>query len=105
MLSPQTVADKYPKLLVPSKVPTLAVKLAKEAYFGTELMSYCTFKGVGSYHALPQTEVKDMKAFLFKLTFPNMVSSRVDFEDIWAKCVESVDQKCKQLRNRQLGNL
>lgn len=48
MLSPQSVADKYPKLLVCSKVPTLAVKLAKEACFGAEIMSYCSFKAVCS---------------------------------------------------------
>ena len=105
LFSPQTVADKYPKLLVRSKIPTLAVKLAKEAFFGPEIMSYCTFKGVGSYHALSQAEVKEMKQFLFKLTFPSIVSSRIDFEDVWAKCVESVGQKCKMLRHRRLENL
>ena len=54
-------------------------------------MSYCTFRGVGSNHALPQDEVKKMKDFL---SFPAIVSSRIDFEDVWTKCVESVGQKC-----------
>ena len=33
LLSPKTVADKYPKLLVRSKIPTLAVKLANKAFW------------------------------------------------------------------------
>lgn len=105
LASPKTVADKYPKLLVRSKIPTLAVKLANEAFFGPKVMSYCTFQGVGSYHALPQDEVKKMKEFLFKISFPAIVSSRIDFEDVWRKCIESVGQKCKKLRKRRLANL
>ena len=105
LLSPKTVADKYPKLLICSKIPTLAVKLANEAYFGPNVMSYCTFRGVSSNHALPQDEVKKMKDFLFKISFPAIVSSRIDFEDVWTKCVESVGQKCKKLRKLRLANL
>jgi len=98
------VVNKYPKLNTRSKIPTLAVKLAKEAYFGPEVMSYCTFKGVGSYHALPQVEVKNMKDFLLNFTMPG-ISSQVEFENVWAKCMESVGQKCKMLRNLWIANL
>ena len=105
LLSPKVVVEKYPKLLVCSKLPTLAVKLAKEAYFGPEVMNYCTFHGVGSHHALPPAEVKKMKEFLFKISFPDVVTSRVEFEDTWTRCIESVGQKCKKLRNLRLANL
>ena len=105
LISPQMVVNKYPKLCTKSKIPTLAVKLATEAFFGPKVMSYCTFKGVGSCHALPQTEVKSMKEFLLKLTMPGTISSRVEFENVWAKCVESVGQKCKTLRNLRLANM
>ena len=103
--SPNKVVGKYSKFLVRSKIPTLAVKLANEAFFGPTVMSYCTFQGVGSYHALPQQEVKKMKDFLYTVSFPSVVSSRIDFEDVWRKCVESVGQKCKKLRKRCLANL
>ena len=105
LMTPQMVVNKYPKLCTGSKIPTLAVKLAKEAYFGPEVMSFCTFKGVGSCHALPQTQVKKMKDFLRTFSFPGIISSKVEFENVWSKCVESVGQKCKTLRNLRLANM
>ena len=103
--SPTKVVGKYSKLLVRSSLPTLAVKLANEAFFGPRVMSYCTFQGVGSYHALPRQEVNKMKEFLYAVSFPSIVTSRFDFEDVWRKCIESVGQKCKKLRKRRLANL
>jgi len=105
LISPNVVLTKYPKLLSRAKIPTLAVKLAIEAFFGPEVLSYCTFKGVGSCHALPKTEVKKMKEFLLNLTLPAIVASRVELENIWAKCEESVGQKCKKLRKLHLANI
>ena len=75
LISPQAVVDKYPKMLKESKIPTLSIRLAQEAFFGKEVMSYCTFRGIGSYHALPEAEVMKLKEFLRKLTFPGIVSS------------------------------
>ena len=54
MLRPQHVVDKYPKLLTASKLPTLAVCLAKQAYFGKQVMICYTVRGTGKFHALPQ---------------------------------------------------
>ena len=104
LLNPTTVVDKYPKLLQHSKLPTLAVKLAVEAFFGPEVMSYCSFRGIGPNHALPQAEVKKLKDYLFKISSPGIVSSRCEFEIIWAKCVTSIGQKCKTLRNLRMAN-
>lgn len=97
--------DKYPKMLKESKIPTLSIRLAQEAFFGKEIMSHCTFRGIGSYHALPETEVKNLKGFLMKLTLPGIVSSRADFEVLWKRCVESIGQSCKSLRKLRLANL
>lgn len=105
LISPQAVVEKYPKLLTQSKVPALSIRLAQEAFFGKELMSFCTFKGVGSCHALPETEVKDLREFLLKLTLPGIVSSRSDFEILWKRCIESIGQSCKSLRKLRLANL
>ena len=105
LISPQAVVDKYPKMLKESKIPTLSIRLAQQSFFGKEVMSYCTFRGVGSYHALPETEVKKLKEFLKNLTLPSIVSSRPDFEILWKKCIESIGQSCKALRKLRLANL
>ena len=68
-------------------------------------MSYCTFRGVGSLPALPETKVDEMKAFLLKLALPHFVNSRVEFEDIWKWCVESIGQSCKSLCKLRLAGL
>ena len=102
LITPQAVIDKYPKLLKESKLPMLSIRLAQEAFFGKEVMSFCTFKGVGSYHALPETETKKLKEFLKMLALPGIVSTAVDFEMLWKKCIESIGQSCKGLR---LANL
>lgn len=104
LLRPEDVVMKYPKLASVSKIPTLAVRLAKEAFFGRYVMSFCTFRGLGSFHALPEKEVANMKAFLLKLCVPQYVSSRVEFECLYKKCIESVGQSCKALRRLRLSN-
>ena len=103
LISPQEVVDKYPKLVKKSSISTLAVRLAKEAYFGKVHMSYCTFKGIGSCPGLPGKEVKKMKDFLHKLCVPRVVTTSVDFEKIYKSCVESVGQACKSLRKQCLA--
>ena len=105
LISPQAVVDKHPKMLRKSQIPKLSIRLAQEAYFGKEVMSFCTFRGVGSYHALPEKEVTELKEFLKKLTIPGIVSTRPDFEILWKKCVESIGQSCKTLRKLRLANL
>ena len=77
LISPQTVVEKYPKLLKVSKISTLAVRLAKESYFGCKVMASCTVRGVGDQPALPKTELDKLKTFLQKLTMPRFVSSRI----------------------------
>jgi len=42
--------NNYPNLNKLSKIPQLAIKLAKEAYFGKQIM---ILKGTGRFHALP----------------------------------------------------
>ena len=103
LITPQDVLEKYPKLAKKSKITTLAVRLAKEAFFGREHMSYCTYKGVGSLPALPDTEVNKLKAFLHTLCIPQIVTSNVEFEGIYRACVEAVGQACKELRKQRLA--
>ena len=61
--SPEEIVNKHSKLLKVSKIPTLAVKLAKGSFFGNNIMVSCTVRGLGSYHALPQGQLKKLKSF------------------------------------------
>ena len=98
LINPQAVVQKYPKLLKLSKISTLAVRLAKESYFGGTVMAGCTVRGVGDLPALPKTELDKLKTYLQTLTLPRFVSSRVEFENLWKSCVESINQSCKSIR-------
>ena len=98
LVDPQDVIDKNFKLLNKAKLPTLAVRLAKEAFFGPEIMIKCTVRGVGSHHALPKTELSKLKNLLCDLALPRLVDRRVEFEEIWKNCVNAIGQACKQYR-------
>jgi len=65
-------------------------------------MSFCTFKGIGSYPALPEAEVKKLKSYLNTLCVPNLVTSKVEFEEIFKGCIDAIGQVCKELRKKQL---
>ena len=43
--SASEVIVRYPKLLSPSSIGTLAAKLAREAYFGEDVLAKCTVSG------------------------------------------------------------
>lgn len=42
LISPEEVIKKYKGLIVPSKLPKLTVKLAREAFFGETVLKKCT---------------------------------------------------------------
>ena len=94
--------EKYPKLARKSKITILAVRLAKEAHFSKLNMSFCTFKGIGFCPALPEAEVKKLKSYLNTLCVPNLVTSKVEFEEIFKGCIDAIGQVCKELRKKQL---
>ena len=96
--SPDSVVEKYPSLLKPSRIPTLALKLAKEAYFGPEVMKHCTVKGNSGFYALPEEELASLKKYILKLALPRYVSNRYEFEQLWKECTNSIGQGCKHSR-------
>ena len=89
--------DTYSKLQTESKVTVLAVKLAREAFFGPNVMMQCTTMGHGRFPGLPSKELNDLKQTIFSL-FPKYWSSPAIFEGLWRNCAESVGQACKRLR-------
>ena len=100
LLKPEDVVEKYSQFLTFFKIPMLAVRLAKESYFGKSIMARCTVRGAGKFHALPEKELKDMKFFLMKICVPRYTSSQIEFEILWKNCSEAIGQACKSMRRQ-----
>lgn len=94
------VLAKYPALVgKEGKTGELACKLAREAFFGEEVMMKCTANGYGDRPGLPQAELLELKAVIRKHS-PQYWSSPHEFEMLWCKCLEAISQGCKRLRNK-----
>ena len=59
LMPPEDVVRKYPKLKGESKAGKLAVKLAKEAFFGDKILIQCTVSGCRDLPALPMQELTE----------------------------------------------
>ena len=95
------VFAKFPKLHSLHKAPTLAVKLARYAFFGEDVMAACMPMGCREYAALPADGLSALKATLLQ-QFPVFWASPVEFEAVWASCVDAIGQACKRLRHYKL---
>ena len=91
------VLSRYQKFKCESKIGTLAVKLAREVFFGEEVMVKCTVVGCRNLPALPSLELSQLKDILFK-QFPAYWRNPMGFEHLWATCICSINQCCKMLR-------
>ena len=98
LLTPDEVVGRHPKLVKVSNIPRLSVKLAKDSFFGTEVMAVCTVRGLGNFHGLPETELKQ---YLMSLCVPRLLTSRIEFEQTWKNCIESIGQACKAARAKK----
>ena len=101
MLIVYTIIEKYPKLKGECKAGTLAVKLAKEALFGDAVLKQCTPAGSHKLPGLPTAKLFQLKKVIFKL-FPQYHNSPVEFEPLWMRSVDAVQQACKQLSSKSL---
>ena len=97
LLQATTVFRKYPGLICESKIGTLATKLAKEAFFGEDVLIQCTVVGERDYPGLPVEELMQLKHAVF-MQFPQIWNSPQEFEPLWKKCQASIGQACKRLR-------
>ena len=86
-------------LLKDGKYSTVAQALARDAFFGKEVMSQCTPGGTPELKGLPRNEFNQLKIEMFKL-LPMYHSCPLQFEPEWAKCVDSVGQACKRERRK-----
>ena len=94
----ESIIKLHPKLKVESKVGNLAVKLARGAFFGSDVMARCTVQGARDFPGLPSTELGELKKLLFSL-FPLYWQNPAEFEPLWATCLDSIGQACKRLRH------
>ena len=87
------------KLVVANEMPTLAMKLAREAHFGDEVMAQCTVMRYRDYPRLPSDELCSLKETIFR-QFPALWKDPVEFESVWVACVDTIGQACKRFRHR-----
>ena len=92
-LHPDEVVEKYATLKTPSAMSTLAVKLARESFFGKEVMKRCTPQGKTEHDSLPDKELFELKLYLKQL-FPAL--SKADFEGYWKACSNAGMQKVEE---------
>ena len=87
-----------PKLLSKGSIGGLAVKLARECYFGQELMSKCTVFGFKNLPALPKDRLSQLKQKLSSL-HPDLITSPVEFEGYWKKAIDSMNHAMAKQRS------
>ena len=87
------------KYRVLSKASTLAVKLAKEAFFGDNVLVRCTVAGSREFPGLPHKEMQELKGVMLR-QFPLFWQTPVHFELTWKDCCKSIGQAHKSLRDK-----
>ena len=76
------VLEKYPKLRKENVIGKLTVKIAKECFFGDEVLRQCTMMGCRNFPALPyMRSMSSSKLFFpsFQITGATQLSSRQRF--------------------------
>lgn len=79
---------------------TLCQRLAKEAIFGEDIMKRCTPYGTQESPGLPRDELYTLKKIMFE-QFPRFHSCPHLFEDVWKKCIGSIEQACRRIRLKE----
>ena len=82
-----------------SKAGKLAVRLAKESFFGEDVLAKCTVGGHQGLPALPVDELNELKQTMF-LEFPNYRPTSQEFEGVWSSITEAIGQAVKGLRKK-----
>ena len=85
------------------KMGTLTVLLARECFFGDDVMVQCTTHGYGGKPGLPIAELMELKAVI-RRSYPKYNITANDFEIAWTKCAEAVSQGCNRLRAKKKNN-
>ena len=81
-------------------IGTLAQLLARECFFGEDVMVQCTAHGHGDKPGLPITKFMLLKDAIRK-TLPQCWNASQEMELLWSKCTNSISQACKRLRGKK----
>ena len=82
------------------KITAMSTALAREAYYGKEVMAQCTAQGYGDKPGLPAAELGELKEEIRRL-YPNYLNNNIIFEEKWSKCLESISSACKRACAKQ----
>ena len=96
--SVEEVVALYSQYLCVDKAGTLAVKLAREAFFGDSILARCTVYGARGLPGLPRDTLTDLKQALF-VHFPEFWTEPDKFELLWSNCTSAINQRCNRLRS------
>ena len=97
LLPPSVVINKYPRLRGDSKMGELAAKLARECFFGKDLMRQSTVMGFKDFPALPANGVQALKQTILSVC-PDYHCNPHGFESVWRKCIDAFNHACSKLR-------
>ena len=98
LASIEEVVASNPNLTTLSRAGKLACKLAREAVFGEEVMRRCTPLGNKERPGLPLHEMNVLKRAMREIF--SYVLNAMEFERMWKRCMEAVQQACKRLRSK-----
>lgn len=91
--------EKYPSMSAEGSVSLLALRLAKEAFFGQDVLVRCTLKGARGRPSLPVRELGDLKVVLFGQC-PSCWCNPEKFEVTWNSILDNLGQLCERLRDK-----
>ena len=97
LITSMDVVQKYPNYRMESKMTSLAVKLAREAFFGDEILRRCTPRG---WTNLPHDVLTTLKEELYHL-YPSYWTRPECFKKCWAQVQDAIGQTCKCLRKKE----
>ena len=100
LVHPSVIINKYPAYRTPSRIPTVARKLAEHSCFGVAVLKRCTITGYRDEPALPIREPNDLKSQIFNL-LPQFWASLLEFEQVWTDCTVFIGQLCKTCRLKE----
>ena len=94
LVHPSVIINKYPAYRTPSRIPTLARKLAEHSYFGVAVLKQYTIAGYRDEPALSIRKLNDLKSQIFSL-LRQFWTNPLEFEQVWTACTVSIGQLCK----------
>ena len=97
LLPASEVITKYPHLRGDCKMGELAAKLARESFFGKELMRQSTVMGFKDYPALPADGIQALKQTILTVC-PEYQHNPCAFESLWRRCIDAINHACSKLR-------